>query len=82
MQRSHAIVLYVRELFLNRSTNRARACTSTTRNTLISVDNVNAVTLCDTTARTSVSTSATCDAIFCNLISHDEHLHENFTILL
>lgn len=74
-------LLYVQKLFLNRSINRAVACASTTRNTFISVDNVDAVTLCDTATRTSVSTSATSDAIVCNLISHDKHLHKNFTLL-
>ena len=74
-------LVYVQKLFFNRSTNRAVACASTTRNTFISVDNVDAVTLCDTTTRTSVNTCATSDAIVCNLISHDKHLHKNFTLL-
>ena len=70
------------ELFLNRSINRTAACTSTTRNTLVSVDNVLAITLSDASARTSISTSTTSDAIVCNLISHGKHLHINFTLLL
>lgn len=72
---------YVQKLFFNRSINWAVASASTTRNTFISVDNVDAVTLCDTTTRTSVSTCATSDAIVCNLISHDKHLHKIFTLL-
>lgn len=73
--------LYVEKLFLNRSANRAVACASTTRNALISVDNVDAVAFCDTAARTSVNTSATSDAIVCNLICHDNYLHKIFTLL-
>jgi hypothetical protein len=63
------------KLFLCRCANRTSVSTSTASNALVRVDNENAITLGDATYRTSVSTCATSDALFGNLVCHLTNLH-------
>ena len=58
------------ELFLNGSANRASTGTRTATNTLVSIDFVLTVTLCNALTGTSFNTCTTGDALVSNFVCH------------
>ena len=66
---------YSDKLFLNRSANRASACTRAARNALICVDHVLAVSFGNAADGALSLACAACNALIGDFESHDSYLH-------